>query len=351
MPLDGGLPVRRTFEGTRATPVGWTTDGRILFSTRADSGLPDERLAFLDARTGAREPVPLAQASEGAWSADGPTLYFTRLPWQGSSTKRYQGGTAENLWRYSFRDPEAVPLTADFKGTSRNPMWWRGRLYFLSDRDGIVNVWSIQADGSDPKPHTHHRDYDVMSASLDNGRIAYQLGADLRLLDLADDSDRLVPIALTSDFDQQRERWIRNRWSISPRRIFHRRAIGSCSPPAARCLWRRWSRVASSRFRARPAFVTAVPASCPTAVARGTLRRGRGVGILQRLPANGLGAARPAHDQRDCIPLRRPPFPGQQLAGVRRQESAAVAPPPRKARNTTRRGVRSRVSHRLCLVA
>ena len=49
--------------------------------------------------------LPLAQASEGAFAADGKTLFFTRLPRQASQTKRYQGGTAENLWRYDARAP------------------------------------------------------------------------------------------------------------------------------------------------------------------------------------------------------------------------------------------------------
>lgn len=209
MPAAGGPPTRRTFQGSTAVAVGWTPEGRILYRTRAQAGLPNDQLFSLDPRTGQADPIPLAQASEGAMSSDGPTLFFTRLPFQGSSTKRYQGGTAQNLWRYSWRDKEATPLTADFKGTSRNPMLWQDRIYFLSDRDGILNVWSIRPDGTDARQHTHHRDFDVLGASLHEGRIAYQLGADLRLLDIASGRDRLIPIRLASDFDHLREHWIR----------------------------------------------------------------------------------------------------------------------------------------------
>ncbi len=209
MPLAGGLPVRRTFDGVPSTAVGWTPEQRLVFRTRVHSDLPNDQLATLDLRTGLREVLPLAQATEAAWAPDGPTLFFTRLPHQGSSTKRYRGGTAQSLWRFSPRETEATPLTADFKGTSKNPMWWRDRVYFLSDRDGIMNVWSIRPDGADPRAHTRHRDYDVQSACLHEGRVVYQQGADLRLLDLADDSNRLIPIRLVSDFDQQRELWVR----------------------------------------------------------------------------------------------------------------------------------------------
>src|ERR1700677_2598621 len=111
-------------------------DGRVLVRTWRYSTLPDSELVALDDH-GDREIIPLAQASEGSFTADGKTLFFTRLPRQGSQTKRYQGGTAESLWRYdtgSGATAEAVPLTADWPGTSHNPMAWSGRLYFLSDR-------------------------------------------------------------------------------------------------------------------------------------------------------------------------------------------------------------------------
>jgi tricorn protease len=208
MPLSGGLPTRRTFFGSSAEVVGWTPDANILLRTSELSGLPNVQLVTLDPRNGLQRPVPLAQASDGSYSPDGPTLFFTRLPWQGSSTKRYQGGTAQNIWRFSPREPDAVPLTADFKGTSKNPMWWRERVYFLSDRDGIMNLWSIKGDGSNARQHTRHRDFDVMGASLQNGRIVYQWGADIRIHDIASGEDRLIPVALTSDFDQLRERWV-----------------------------------------------------------------------------------------------------------------------------------------------
>ena len=103
-----------------------------------------------------RQPVPLAQAADGVYDETGKTLFFTRLPFQGSHTKRYKGGTAQNLWKYTDGDAEAVPLTADYTGTSKNPMWWQGRVYFLTDRDGTMNLWSMKPDGGDLKQHTKH---------------------------------------------------------------------------------------------------------------------------------------------------------------------------------------------------
>ena len=207
MPIDGGPPVRRTFDGAAATVVGWTPDGRVLYTTRKFSTLPNTELAAVDLRTNATTVVPLAQAADGAY--DGSTLFFTRFAFQGSQTKRYQGGTAQSIWKFDGKGA-AIPLTADWKGTSKAPMVWQGRVYFASDRDGTMNLWSMEESGKDLRQLTQHADFDVQSPALADGRIVYQLGADLHVFDIASGHDALVPITLVSDFEQTRERWVTN---------------------------------------------------------------------------------------------------------------------------------------------
>src|SRR5262249_39308609 len=41
-------------------------------------------------------------------------------------------------------------------------------------------------------------------------KIVYQLGADLRVLDLASGQDRAIDIRISSDLDQSREHWVQN---------------------------------------------------------------------------------------------------------------------------------------------
>ncbi len=210
MPITGGLPIRCTYEGGNATAVGWTPGGQILYTTSKYSTLPNVQVCTVDPITRRQSLLPLAQASDGTYSDDGKQFFFTRMPFQGSETKRYQGGTAQNIWRWDGGSSEAKPLTSDFKGTSKTPMYWNGRIYFASDRDGVMNIWSMDRNGHDLKRHTHHTDYDVQSPSLSEGKIVYQYGADVFELDLQSGQDRLIPITLASDFDQMRERWVKN---------------------------------------------------------------------------------------------------------------------------------------------
>ena len=107
--IDGGMPQRRTWDGD-AAPEGWTPDGRLMVRTKRYSTLPEPELVLIDAKEN-REVVPLYGAAEGAY--DGRTLFFTRWDKQSSSTKRYKGGWAENLWRFDGSG-EAIPLSGDW---------------------------------------------------------------------------------------------------------------------------------------------------------------------------------------------------------------------------------------------
>lgn len=208
MPIGGGRPVRRTYEGEASIATTWTPDGRVVYTTSHYSTLPQAQLVSLDLATNARERIALFTASEGAYDDSGSTLFFVRPAFHGNVTKRYTGGTARDVWKFEDGADEAVELTGDYDGESHSPMFWQERVYFVSDRDGTMNIWSMDRDGRNVRQHTRHSGWDVRSAALDGGRIVYELAGDLRLYEIASSEDAGVPVTLASDFDQLRERWV-----------------------------------------------------------------------------------------------------------------------------------------------
>lgn len=206
IPIDGGKPKRLTYEEGNPNICQWTSDGRILYSTTSNSTLPNAQLVKINPADLTKELIPLFQADQGTYSPDG-TLFFTRLRDQGSHTKRYKGGTAQSLWKFDG-STEAKPLTADFPGTSKDPMFYNGRIYFLSDRDGTMNIWSMNTEGADLKQHTKITRWDLADADLFDGKIVCQQGADIMLYDIAADKLVKLDITLNSDFDQKRPQWI-----------------------------------------------------------------------------------------------------------------------------------------------
>ena len=210
MPITGGLPVRWTYESDLSITNGWTSDGKVVYDTRAYATLPDRQLVTIDLKSKTKERIPLSQASEASFDASGNTVYFVRPSYHGNVTKRYKGGTARQIWKFTFGTDEAIQITKGYTGESHHPMWYNGRVYFITDRDGIMNIWSIDENGNDLKQHTDHTGFDVRYANLNNGSIVYQLGADIWHLNVSDDSKKKIEIRLASDLDQLREKWVDN---------------------------------------------------------------------------------------------------------------------------------------------
>ncbi len=225
MPVAGGSVTRRTYIGNAPRPVAFAPSGELIYATRMKSGLSQTQLVSLNLTDFTGTLLPLNEAASASFD-DAGNLYFTKPDFQGSHTRRYKGGTARHTWSFPLAkakagaDVEATELTADYVGESYKPLWWKGRIYFMSDRpspdttSGVTNIWSMTADGKDLKRHTGHADFEVKGAALRNGKIVYQCGADLWTLDIAGARDTKVSISLAGDLDQTRERWIDKPWDF-----------------------------------------------------------------------------------------------------------------------------------------
>ena len=210
MPLTGGLPQRWTYETESSVATCWTPQGEVVYTTYHYSTLPDLQLVKVNPKTSKKTVIPLSQASEGNFDDSGKTLFFVRPQDHRNVTKRYKGGTARKIWKFTEGTEEAIELTGDYAGESHHPMWWDDRIYFITDRDGIMNIWSITENGEDLQKHTTHGEFDVRDASLSDGKIVYQVGADLWLYDINTLENKIIPISLATDLDQLREKWVKN---------------------------------------------------------------------------------------------------------------------------------------------
>jgi len=210
MPLSGGVPTRQTYEADTSIATTWTPDGKLVYTTGYYATLPLPQLVAIDITDHTRERIPLSTASEAVYDDSGDNLYFVRPAYHNNVTKRYVGGTARDVWKFSAGAADAIELTGDYEGESHSPMWWDERVYFVTDRDGTMNIWSMDADGNDVRQQTEHSGWAVRAPELSDGRIVYQLGADLWLYDITADQAQRIPVTLASDFDQLREKWDTN---------------------------------------------------------------------------------------------------------------------------------------------
>ncbi|WP_372942958.1 S41 family peptidase, partial [Shewanella sp.] len=224
MPIAGGVAKRVSFENSRVRLQGWTAAGEVLYSTDNAFGPANFWvLKTVNPQTLTVTDLPLADAVEGVIDDKGEYVYFTQFGLQvsGDNAKVYRGGAKGEIWRYKIGSKqEAQQLTTTHEGSVKQPMLWQQRVYFVSDQTGNDNIWSMSVDGTDIKQHTQYTQWQVRDAQLDNGRIVFQQGADIKLLNLADMAESTLDIELTSDFAHRREQWVNDPMDYATSTVF-----------------------------------------------------------------------------------------------------------------------------------
>ncbi|MGH8907356.1 MAG: S41 family peptidase [Egibacteraceae bacterium] len=178
MPAAGGPAQRLTWLGTRSIVRGWTPDGRILFVSNA--GQPFRHLLHAYAvapEGGPVERLPYGPVRDAAFGPAGAVV-LGRNTEDPARWKRYRGGAAGELWIDRWDSGDFRPLLA-LAGNLASPMWLGDRVWFLSDHEGVGNLYSCLPDGTDLRRHTDHDEYYARCAQTDGRRIVYQHAAEI----------------------------------------------------------------------------------------------------------------------------------------------------------------------------
>ncbi|HON01329.1 MAG TPA: peptidase S41, partial [Acidobacteriota bacterium] len=154
------------------------------------------------------EALPLPQAFDGAYAPDGRRIayqLFRPAHSGGSGWRRHRGGSTPPIWIFDFASQEVEKIPHG-RTNETHPMWIGDRVYFLSDRDGVVNLYTYGPDRVVRKL-TDHRDWDVDSANAGPDAVAYEAGGRIYLFDLSTGTSRALPIDLAFDAPQTQVGW------------------------------------------------------------------------------------------------------------------------------------------------
>lgn len=212
VPATGGVPKQLTFYPARGPlpprwgydnqVYGWTPDGSaVLFrSVRdADGGRVLTALYTVKAEGGMPVKLPMPTSGAGAFSPDGTRMVYSPLFRDFRAWKRYEGGWAQRLYIFDLATAATTPV-AYTKRTERDPMWIGDMIYFVSDRDGTLNLYSFDPATEAVKQLTKSTTWDVRWPSNDAlGRIVYEFGGELRIFDTRTGEDRGISITVPSD--------------------------------------------------------------------------------------------------------------------------------------------------------
>jgi tricorn protease len=214
MPAEGGTPKRLTISATlgrddvsdRMGPnnivMTWeNTKPLIVFRSRMKSFNDFIGSLFtvgLDAELPQQVPVP--RGGFTSFSPDDSKMAFNRVFREFRTWKHYRGGMADDIWIYDFKTGTTENLTNN-PAQDICPMWGPdNKIYFISDRDGRMNLFVVDLVSKATKQLTSFKDFDIKFPSIGKDSIVFEEAGYIWRYDLKSGQATQLPIEIKEDF-------------------------------------------------------------------------------------------------------------------------------------------------------
>ncbi len=198
----GGDPVRLTYHPMPDRVVDWHPDGeRVLFASSRESGRQRYSQFFLVERDGGMpQKLPVPYGEFASFGPDGKEIAYVPQTQANRTWKRYRGGWAADIWRFTLEGFAASNISHDV-ANDEFPMWHGSTIYFLSDRGPLArfNLWAHDTRSGAVRQVTRFADYDITYPSIGPTDIVFEAGGRLYLLDLATEKTTEVHVQVVTD--------------------------------------------------------------------------------------------------------------------------------------------------------
>jgi tricorn protease len=208
-PAEGGEPKRLTWHPGPDMVQGWTADGKsVLFSSTRATWAPSAAPRFwtVPAQGGVEEPMALPRGYQGKISPDGTRLAYRMNNSWDEERRNYRGGQNRPIWIVDLKTFDLVtPPWTDSK--DMDPAWSGDTVYFISDRDGVANVWAYDTKSKKLSQATRFTDFDVKALDAGPGAVVFEQAGYIHELDPKTGKTHIVNITATGDFPWMMPRW------------------------------------------------------------------------------------------------------------------------------------------------
>ena len=205
--ISGGLPKRLTWHSSSDYVQDWSPDGKhVLFSSSRYGGTPVYRLFKVSKMGGQAQRMALPKVSHAAINASGTHIAYTPIPDAFRSWKRYRGGRTTPVWIYDVKSHE-VEEVPHINATDTFPAWLDGTVYFASDRDNHMNLWSFKPGSKKAVQITKFKDFDIRNLSAGAGLVVYEQAGALHLYNPKEQAHKRLSIHIPSDGLMAKARW------------------------------------------------------------------------------------------------------------------------------------------------
>ena len=186
VPAEGGEPKRLTWHpGRRQRPgLDARRQGVVCSRRRRATGAPSGAPRFwtVPAAGGVEEPMALPRAYQGKISPDGTHIAYRMNNSWDDERRNYRGGQNRPIWIVDLKTFDLVsPPWTDSKDI--DPVWVGDTVYFLSDRDGVSNVWSFDTKAKKLAQVTKFTDFDVKTIDAGGGAVVFEQAGVIHELD------------------------------------------------------------------------------------------------------------------------------------------------------------------------
>lgn len=201
--VNGGEPTRVTFHPSADVVRGWLNNDEVYFTTTREFQYSlGSRLysSKLDGKISS--PLLMPEAYQGSPSPDGRYWAYIK---NGDPTerdrvafKRYRGGGMPSIWIFDTKSHDITPIPGD-NCNDVKPVWIGSKVYFLSDRDKIVNIFSYDTKSKAVEKLTHFTDYDVRTLQGDDQDLIFEQAGKIHTFNLRDGRTHTLSISLQAD--------------------------------------------------------------------------------------------------------------------------------------------------------
>lgn len=210
IPSTGGTPKQLTYYnevgvmpprgGWDNVVLDWTSDSKniLIRANRTPFGDRNGKYFLVSIDGGLEKPLQIINGGFATLSPDNTKLCFTPVDREFRTWKRYKGGRASDLWIYDLVNDKSERIT-NFVGTDQIPTWYKNKIYFASDRDLTLNIYSYDVNTKETTQITKHSEFDVMWPSGENGMLAYENGGYIYKLNLETGNTEKITVNINFD--------------------------------------------------------------------------------------------------------------------------------------------------------
>ncbi|MBB2146367.1 peptidase S41 [Pedobacter sp. LMG 31464] len=228
IPIEGGAPKRVTYHPNADLVKGWLSDDELYFtSTRDYNYALTSRMHRIKVDGTGEKALPMPEAVQGSPSADKRYWAYIKNtdPTDRANVafKRYRGGGMPTVWIFDTTT-QNIEIIPGSNSNNVKPQWVGNKVYFLSDKDLTLNLYSYDVSSKKVEKLTNFKDFDIKSLTGGNGKLAFEQGGRIHLFDVATNKENAVAINIQADAPYKRSHYnelasdVRN-YEISPKGV------------------------------------------------------------------------------------------------------------------------------------